>query len=224
MREWQVVTVALAASSSAASGLPTRSERPTTTASAPSSSTSWRRSSSITPVGVHGRRPGRPLASRPAEIGVRPSTSLRPGRSARSSAAPSTCGGVGSWSRMPETAGSVVELAAGSARPPRGSRPAASRWSKPSMPTSAQARCLPADVDGRGGVVADQDRGEAGRAVAGLDPGGDLRAHLLADLLRDRLPVDDLRRHCRRQATASGGRRQALRERLSARERRETVA
>ena len=68
--------MALAASSSAESGLPTRSERPTTTASAPSSATSWRRSISITPAGVHGRRPGRPLASSPAEIGVRPSTSL----------------------------------------------------------------------------------------------------------------------------------------------------
>ena len=39
VREWQWVTVALAASSSAASGLPTSCERPTTTASAPSSST-----------------------------------------------------------------------------------------------------------------------------------------------------------------------------------------
>ena len=37
VREWRVVTVALACSSSAEIGLPTRSERPTTTASAPSS-------------------------------------------------------------------------------------------------------------------------------------------------------------------------------------------
>ena len=54
VREWQCVTVALAASSSWASGLPTRIERPTTTARAPSSSAPASRSSSITPAGVHG--------------------------------------------------------------------------------------------------------------------------------------------------------------------------
>ena len=37
MREWQIVTVALAPSSSWAIGLPKRFERPITTASAPSS-------------------------------------------------------------------------------------------------------------------------------------------------------------------------------------------
>ena len=52
VREWQIVTVQCSASSSAATGLPTRSERPTTTASAPTNSTSWRRRSSITPDGV----------------------------------------------------------------------------------------------------------------------------------------------------------------------------
>ena len=57
VREWQVVTVALAASSIAEIGLPTRSERPTTTASAPSSVTSWRRSSSM-----HAARRARPQA------------------------------------------------------------------------------------------------------------------------------------------------------------------
>ena len=141
MREWHVVTVAFCASSRLATGLPTRSERPTTTASAPSSSTSWRRSSSITPDGVQGRSPGRPLASRPAEIGVRPSTSLA-GSMYSVSAPPSMCGGVGSWSRMPETRGSSPSSFS--------SRStwacwvsSGSRWSKPSMPTSAEAFCLP---------------------------------------------------------------------------------
>ena len=60
MREWHTVTVAFSASSSCAIGLPNRFERPTTTASAPSSSTPAWASSSITPAGVHGRRPGRP--------------------------------------------------------------------------------------------------------------------------------------------------------------------
>ena len=76
VREWQIVTVALAPSRSWAIGLPNRFERPTTTASAPSSCAPASSSSSITPVGVHGRRPSRPSASSPALIGVSPSTSL----------------------------------------------------------------------------------------------------------------------------------------------------
>ena len=76
MREWQIVTVALAPSSSWAIGLPKRFERPTTTASAPSSCAPASSSRSITPVGVHGRSPARPSASRPALTGVSPSTSL----------------------------------------------------------------------------------------------------------------------------------------------------
>ena len=99
-----------------------------------------------TPLGVHGRSPGRPLASRPAEIGVRPSTSL-PGSISSVSAAPSTCGGVGSCSRMPVTRRVGVELVQERARPRRGRRPARSRWSKPRMPTSARRLLLAADVD-----------------------------------------------------------------------------
>src|SRR5258707_11541023 len=48
------ISVAFAASSNAASGLPTRIERPITTARAPSRSTSVSRRSSITPAGVQG--------------------------------------------------------------------------------------------------------------------------------------------------------------------------
>ena len=69
VREWHVVTVAFAPSSSAAIGLPNRFERPITTASAPSSCAPTLSSSSITPLGVHGRRPGRPSASSPADSG-----------------------------------------------------------------------------------------------------------------------------------------------------------
>ena len=68
--------MAFASSSSWAIGLPNRLERPTTTASAPSSGTSASDSSSITPNGVHGRRPGRPIDSSPTLTGVRPSTSF----------------------------------------------------------------------------------------------------------------------------------------------------
>ena len=79
MREWQCVTVALAASSSWASGLPTRIERPITTAL---------RALELD-VGLAqqlhhaGRRAGhhaprsRSCMSSPALAGVRPSTSLR---------------------------------------------------------------------------------------------------------------------------------------------------
>ena len=54
---------------------------------------------------------------------------------------------------------------------------------------------LAADVDRGGGVLPDQHRREPGRLVAGRDPRGDLGGHLAADLLGDRLAVDDLRAH-----------------------------
>ena len=77
MREWHDGHGRVGGAAAArATGLPTRSERPTTTASAPSSATSWRRSSSITPAGVHGRSPGGPSPAGRREIGVSPSTSL----------------------------------------------------------------------------------------------------------------------------------------------------
>ena len=70
MREWQCVTVALAASSSCASGLPTRIERPITTARAPSSAAPASLSSSITPAGVHGdHRLRAPLHQQPGVDG-----------------------------------------------------------------------------------------------------------------------------------------------------------
>ena len=82
-----------ASSSNAASGRPTRIERPRSTASAPSSSAPASASSSITPCGVHGTRRGRPWASRPAFVASarrrpcrRRSPRLRrPGRSASGS-------------------------------------------------------------------------------------------------------------------------------------------
>ena len=60
VREWQIVTVALAPSSSWAIGLPKRFERPMTTASAPSSCAPASSSRIITPAGVHGRSPVAP--------------------------------------------------------------------------------------------------------------------------------------------------------------------
>ncbi len=141
VREWHIVTVALRASSICATGLPTRSERPTTTASAPSSSTPYRSSSSMHPAGVHGRSPGRPFASSPAETGVSPSTSL-PGSISHVRPLPSMCAGVGSWSRIPDTRGSPLSSARSASTSSCGVS-AASRWSKPCMPTSCVAFCFP---------------------------------------------------------------------------------
>ena len=74
----------------------------------PRASTSWRRSSSM-----HAERRARPQArAGPWPAGRWRSASGRrrpcPGRSPRSARGPSTCGGVGSWSRMPLTAGSAL--------------------------------------------------------------------------------------------------------------------
>ena len=52
VREWQTVTVALAFSIMAASGLPTMLLRPTITACRPATATPSRLSSSMTPAGV----------------------------------------------------------------------------------------------------------------------------------------------------------------------------
>jgi hypothetical protein len=113
--EWHCVTVAFAASSSAATGLPTSFERPITTASAPRSSAPATRSSSITPAGVHGTSPSSPWNSRPALSGVSPSTSLS-GSIKDVIASPSICGGTGSCSRMPLTASSSFSEVSSSAR------------------------------------------------------------------------------------------------------------
>ena len=166
MREWQTVTVALAASSSRATGTPTSFERPTTTASAPSSSTPSWRSSSITPAGVQGTRPGVPWASRPALSGVRPSTSL-PGSIAATTASGSIWAGT---RQLHEDAVDVVVRAERArpapAAPPRWSPPSSPWWTE-RIPTSSQAWCLLRDVDLRGRVVADDHRRQ-GRHPAGL--------------------------------------------------------
>jgi methylenetetrahydrofolate dehydrogenase (NADP+)/methenyltetrahydrofolate cyclohydrolase len=60
VREWHVVTVAFACRSSIDAGLPTMSLRPTTTAFAPSSGTSYSSRRAITPTGVAGTWAGRP--------------------------------------------------------------------------------------------------------------------------------------------------------------------
>ena len=60
VREWQIVTVAWRCSRSAATGFPTMSLRPTTTARAPSIEMPAASRRRITPAGVQGGRVGRP--------------------------------------------------------------------------------------------------------------------------------------------------------------------
>ena len=108
---WQTVTVASPPcpfwSSSSAIGLPTICDRPSTTACAPRVSIPASISSSRIPSGVHGTNRGIPIASRPTLTGWKPSTSLS-GSTRSITARSSICGGKGSWTRMPWTAGSAL--------------------------------------------------------------------------------------------------------------------
>ena len=135
--EWHWVTVALAARSSAATGLPTSFERPMTTASAPCSSAPATRKSSITPAGVHGTSPSTPWNSLPALSGVRPSTSFS-GSISDVIAFPSIWGGTGSWSRMPLTASSSFRDVSSSDSSSCGVDAGSSWWIE-AMPTSSLA-------------------------------------------------------------------------------------
>ena len=103
---WHRVTVAFSVRrvSSRPSGRPTVIPRPTTTTSAPAISTPWRRSSSMTPTGVHGSGPGLPSTSLPRFIGCSPSTSLS--GSTRESSANSSSP-VGCCTMKPVQAGSA---------------------------------------------------------------------------------------------------------------------
>ena len=81
--------------SSSPSGRPTVTPRPTTTTSAPAIGTSWRRSSSTMPYGVHGNGASLPNTSQPRLVGCRPSASLS-GSIRPSTAFSSMCFGNGS--------------------------------------------------------------------------------------------------------------------------------
>ncbi|KAH3662839.1 hypothetical protein OGATHE_004415 [Ogataea polymorpha] len=78
VRLWHIVTVQLAFLSSAATGVPTMSERPITTACLPASSMPVCSSSLMHPFGVHGKNNGSPsfLASSPILYLSNPSTSF----------------------------------------------------------------------------------------------------------------------------------------------------
>ncbi len=99
-------------------------------------------SSSITPGGVHGRRPGRPSASSPALTGVSPSTSLlgldHAGQRRRRRGARARAAAAGS----PLTAWSAFERLRAPRRPPRTRRPRAGAGrTAPSRPPRRRAAC-----------------------------------------------------------------------------------
>ncbi len=142
MRECATVTVALREVSSSAMGLPTIRLRPTTTASAPSSSTPARSSSHMIPAGVHGTEPGSPRIRRPRLIGEKPSTSLS-GWMRFAIATSESWSGTGSCTSIPSTAGSALSSSM---------RASSSSWvvsagsttRRETMPASSAAFALPA--------------------------------------------------------------------------------
>ena len=178
MREWQTVTVAFSASSSEATGLPTRSLRPTTTACAPSSGVSYARSSSITPDGVAGTRPSRPWTSRPAFVGREPVDVLRRVDRGRGTRRVEVAG-----QRQLDDDAAHRRVGVQLARRPRAAPPGRCR-SGSSRPIERDADLgarpvLAGHVDLRGRVVADQHGRQPGRRAAF----GDELRHVLGDLL-----------------------------------------
>ena len=91
-------------------GLPTMFERPTISASSPTSGLSSDLMSISEPSGVQGTMPPAPVATRPTLIGWKPSTSLA-GSTASSTAVLSMCFGSGSCTRMPSTSLSAFSRA-----------------------------------------------------------------------------------------------------------------
>ena len=162
VREWQIVTVACRCRRSSATGLPTMSLRPITTAFAPSSSTPYSSSSASTPSGVPGTCAGVPARSRPALTGWKPSTSLT-GSTARITRPSSMLAGQRQLDE--DAVDRVVGVQLGDER--RAARPRSSssgrRRSRASIPTSSVALCFMPDVDVGGRIVADEHRREADR-------------------------------------------------------------
>jgi hypothetical protein len=112
----------------------------TTTARAPSSSTSYSPRISMIPAGVAATKVGLPCSRWPALKGWNPSTSLM-GAIDRMMRSSSICSGSGSWQRIPVTRSSALSSPT-SWRSSCSVVSADSLWSNGSMPTSRQAFCL----------------------------------------------------------------------------------
>mmetsp|Transcript_45473 Transcript_45473/g.117829 ORF Transcript_45473/g.117829 Transcript_45473/m.117829 type:complete len:208 (-) Transcript_45473:244-867(-) len=111
VRECAMVTVASRSLSSMAAGRPTMLERPTTTARLPLIGMPQRSSSTMQPAGVQGTNSGvRPfMHSLPMLSGWKPSTSFSRLTAAKIVSS-SICFGRGSCTRMPWTAGSLLNF------------------------------------------------------------------------------------------------------------------
>ncbi len=191
VREWHTVTVALAASSNSAAGLPTTVDRPTTTAGRPSGSTCSAARISITAAAVAGANtPGTPAASPPSEAGLAPSTSLATAIRAPA-AAEVRPPGSGAGQMIPCTAGSAdssVSLFSTSAG--RGRAGPLVRLAFD--PDPVRQPLQRAHVPGRAGIVGRHHDGQH-RGDAAIPEGGGVAGRLLADGRGDGPPVDDPR-------------------------------
>ncbi len=191
VREWQIVTVALACRSISAIGLPTMSLRPITTAWRPATGMSERRSISITPAGVHERSVARFWTSRPTLTGLKPSTSLS--GSMVSNTVISACGpsaaGSGDCTRMPSCAG----LAFRRRTSPRTSSSDGGRRQADQVDRQAGLAAGPdlvADVDLGCRIRADQHDAERRRASERLLDADDASGQVVANRLADHHPVE----------------------------------
>ena len=175
------------------------------------------------PAGVQATKRGRFCTRRPTFSGWKPSTSLA-GSTRRSTRAASTCGGSGSWTRMPWiSAPRVVVLA------PRAATSAVVAVGGQPHRLVVEAELLAgarlaAHVDGGGGIVADEEHAQA-RAHAARGQGGHARPQLLADGARGRHAVEHPCAHAVTarmiaQRSPADGRRELARRRARGRARR----
>ena len=140
--ECTCVTVQLRARSMLATGFPTMSLRPMTTACRPSRLSSALSRRRTTPAGVHGKKCGLAAreASKPMLSEWKPSTSLDASIASvmRRSPSASTCG-TGSWTRMPSTDASALRALTWSSTS-RSVEPSGSAMCIAWMPHSSAAR------------------------------------------------------------------------------------
>ena len=211
VREWQTVTVASALTRRLAIGRPTRIERPITTASAPSSSTPDRSRISTTPAGVQGISPatgsrrveleGLPYADPPlceqARVDGRQSVDVLARRDLRQHDGLIDVVGKRHLDEDAVDLGVAIEL--GDERDELGlgdvGRELVVDRADPGL---LAGLALVADVDVGGRVVADEDRRQAGRPLAGRDPRFDDVLDPPAERGGDRLAVENLGAHVTR--------------------------
>src|SRR5579883_2768997 len=172
-----------------ATGFPTMSLLPITTARAPFISMPLRRRISIIPAGVQGTKPGRPWTRLPTLTGWNPSTSLR-GSMASSTALESTCGGSGSWTRMPSISSRALSSCTSSSRR---SVVVSAGHSIFSLEAERLAGLdFIADVDLGGRVLTDEDRCQPGCNARSLQL-VDLAPEFVHDFITDFVAVKDAR-------------------------------